>query len=75
VVVACPLRQVISDTVAPPIMNTAMNANVDGDSTVGTAHSHNPATVKADAVSAAETARSREWELVKRHAFRMISTW
>jgi hypothetical protein len=71
VLVACALRHVISDTVAPPIMNTAMKANVDGDRTDGTAHSHNAATHEADTLSAARTARSREAELVKANTFRM----
>lgn len=70
VLVACALRQVISDTVAPPIMNTAMKANVDGDRTDGTAQSHNAATQNADTLSAARTARSREAELVKANTFR-----
>jgi hypothetical protein len=70
VLVACAFRHVISDTVAPPIMNTAMKANVDGDRTDGTAHSHNAATQNADTLSAARTARSREAELVKANTFR-----
>lgn len=75
VLVACAFRHVISDTVAPPIMNTAMKANVHGERTDGTAHNHNAATHNADTVSAARTSRSREFGVVKEHTFQMISTW
>ena len=73
--VACALRHVISDTAALPVMNIAMKANVDRERTDGTAHSHNAATHNADTVRAARTERSREFEFVKRHTFRMFGTW
>jgi hypothetical protein len=65
VLVACALCHVTSDTIAPPIMNVAMKANVEGDRTDGTAHCHNAAMHNADTVSAANMPRKPELGLVK----------
>jgi len=62
VLVAWALRQVISVTVAPPIMNIAKNANVEGDKTWGTAHNHRATTHDAETPSAENVRRPRELE-------------
>ena len=74
VLVACALRHVRTDTVAPPITNTAMNANVEGEMTVGTAQTHRAATDEREIARAADMPRIRELGLATETPLPGIST-